>query len=265
MRHYFRAIMKTTSLCVPAILSALSSATIAAPPGSSGGNGQATSGTGNVFTNPSNAPSGLVTIDTGTLVLTGAATANGAPTPFLVNAPGTLVADGSAGNVYLHGGTLHGSGIVGQIESLSGAISPGHATTGILTAGSLLMGTGTTAHFLIDGPNAGSEYDQLRLNGSLILGNASSLLVTLNDPIPSADPYFLILNDGSDAISGYFAGMPEGSEFSQGGQPWLITYTANGDGGAVGNDLALVAVPEPSSAATMLMAATVLLQTRRRR
>ncbi len=63
------------------------------------------------------------------------------------------------------------------------------------------------------------------------------------------DQFTLFVNDGSDAVSGNFIGMPEGSIFTPAGGDTtvLLTYQANVDAGSVGNDVALTVVPEPST------------------
>jgi hypothetical protein len=52
--------------------------------------------------------------------------------------------------------------------------------------------------------------------------------------------YTLIANDGTDAVVGTFAGLPEGKIFTANGQLWQISYV-----GGDGNDVTLQAVPRP--------------------
>jgi fibronectin-binding autotransporter adhesin len=60
---------------------------------------------------------------------------------------------------------------------------------------------------------------------------------------PLAGNSFLIVDNlGSDPIDGIFQGLPEGASFLSGGQLWNITYQ-----GGTGNDVMLMAVPEPST------------------
>jgi hypothetical protein len=58
----------------------------------------------------------------------------------------------------------------------------------------------------------------------------------------------LILNDGDDPIGGVFAGLPEGAGLPIGnGLAFQVTYLANGDGGAVGNDFGVTVVVDTFS------------------
>ena len=66
------------------------------------------------------------------------------------------------------------------------------------------------------------------------------------------DKFYIALNDGADTVSGTFAsvtGLPSG---------WTVVYDANGDGGLVGNDIAIEAVPEPSTWCAAALAAAVI-------
>jgi hypothetical protein len=66
---------------------------------------------------------------------------------------------------------------------------------------------------------------------------------------------FIVENDGIDAVTGTFAGLPQGAMFTQDGVTFQIFYDANGGaaplGPAVGNDIELsvvsTAVPEPTT------------------
>jgi hypothetical protein len=76
---------------------------------------------------------------------------------------------------------------------------------------------------------------------------------------------FLFLNAGSDAVVGTFAGLPEGASVTFDDLEFVITYAANGDGGAVGNDVALVATPEPNVACVLAVGLGGIFMRRRRR
>ena len=56
-------------------------------------------------------------------------------------------------------------------------------------------------------------------------------------PVPG-DQFVILVNDGTDPISGTFAGLPNGTAFTVGGTSFLISY-AGGDGG---NDVVLTAI-----------------------
>jgi hypothetical protein len=116
------------------------------------------------------------------------------------------------------------------------------------------------------GGTTGSLYDQLNVTGSVSLaGNLSGSLLNGFNPNVN-DTFYLILNDGTDAVTGTFAGLPQGSTVNIGGHSFSISYTANGDGGTTGNDVALVAqVPEPTAMVSLLGGLGLLLGWRRRR
>ncbi len=65
---------------------------------------------------------------------------------------------------------------------------------------------------------------------------------------------FILLNDESDAINGTFSGLAQDAIVTNyGGFDWKISYTANSSGNTFtgGNDVALMAVPEPNVAALL--------------
>lgn len=82
--------------------------------------------------------------------------------------------------------------------------------------------------------------------------------------------FFILVNDGTDAVSGTFAGLAQNSTLSFGGHTYMLTYTGNLATLSFtgGNDVALrVVAPEPN-ALTMLTGGFALLigmQRRRRR
>jgi hypothetical protein len=137
--------------------------------------------------------------------------------------------------IQLLGGTLEGSGSVGNISSVgSGSVAPG-ASAGILGSGNLSWNSTTDFEVEIGGVIPGSGYDQLAVTGSVNLGGASLEIQGINGFAPSpGDVFTLIENDGADGISGTFDGLPESSVFSAAGTEWLITYQ-----GGSGNDVVI--------------------------
>src|SRR5262249_3830605 len=112
---------------------------------------------------------GLTKIGSGTFTLLGNNTYSGGTT---VQA-GTLVVDGSCGNVILNGGTLGGFGTVASIGALSGAtVYPGAATVNPVTLHSgniAAFASGST--FQVQAKSA-TNYDQLSVGGLVSLGAA---------------------------------------------------------------------------------------------
>ena len=173
-------------------------------------------------------------IGVGTLVLAGNNNYTGATN---VEA-GILKVDGSIANssqtLVGGGGTLGGSGTVGNVMVLSnGALAPGDGA-GILHTGSLKLAAG--ANFLIE--LAGTAHDQAAVTGTVNVAGANLSVSLLNGFHPSVGDKFTILaNDGSDAIGGTFAGLAQGATFSAGGDRFQISYI-----GGDGNDIVLTAI-----------------------
>lgn len=109
----------------------------------------------------------------------------------------------------------------------------------------------------IDGGLSGIHVDgEISLAGSLDVEFLSTPAV--------GDVFGLLINDDDDDVSGTFDGLPEGMRFTVDGMPLVISYEANLDGGIVGNDVTLTAVPEPGSLLVLVLAGLAVLLLRRR-
>jgi len=84
------------------------------------------------------------------------------------------------------------------------------------------------------------SYDQLRVNGNVTLGG--SLQVNLGFTAAVGDRFTIIQNQGTNFVSGTFAGLPEGAIFTLNGRPFKITYGRSLLGFRL-NDVVLEAVP----------------------
>lgn len=186
---------------------------------------------------------------TGKVILTGNSSGFAGPTK--VDA-GTLFVNGnlSGSAITVNNGTLGGSGAVGPVTVLAGGnLQPGDGI-GFLQTGNLTIAG--TFGVEIGGTSVGLTYDQLNVAGTVTLTDAT-LSLALNSFVPDhASLFFLISNDGNDAINGTFSGLNDGAIVDLGGVLWEISYDANfqngvGDSISGGNDIALMAVPEPSS------------------
>jgi hypothetical protein len=81
------------------------------------------------------------------------------------------------------------------------------------------------------------------------------------------DKLFILLNDDSDAVTGTYTGFSQGDVVaSYGGFDWQISYLADSVGNTFtgGNDIALMAVPEPNVAALIGGLGAICLLRRRR-
>ncbi len=144
------------------------------------------------------------------------------------------------------GATLGGTGTTAAVTVQSGGkVAPG-VSPGILKSGNVVFTSGSAFDVEIGGTTAGnaiSNHDQLNVTGTVSLGNANLNLSAFNNFVPVAGNRFTILvNDGSDAITGTFNGLAEGatiSNFLGSGLDATISYVANSDGGSVGNDVVL--------------------------
>lgn len=170
------------------------------------------------------------------------------------------------------GAFLGGSGTVGTSAVLNtltvnGTLAPGNSP-GILTVNDNLDLNGTLSMEL-QGTTAGTGYDRLLVNGSVdITGSSSSVLFDTFTPV-NGNLLFILLNDDTDAITGNFSTLAQNATvINYGGLDWKISYntdfTANTFTGTLnGNDIALMAVPEPRAA--LLGGLGVLFLLRRRR
>ncbi len=197
-----------------------------------GGN-NATTGFSGIIQNGSGTVA-LTKTGTGTLTLSGANTYSGTTT---VTA-GTLLVNGSqpTSAVSVNGGALGGSGTVGAITSTAagGSVSPGSGGPGVLNSGNLNLSSGSPSVVVqLNGTTAGSGYDQLNVTGTVNLTGAS-LSGSVGFTPPAGSSFTIINNDGTDAIVGTFAGLPEGSLVTFGAQAFKISYV-----GGTGNDVVL--------------------------
>ncbi len=147
---------------------------------------------------------------------------------------GTLLIKGSQQGSdvdVLAAGWLGGTGVVGQITS-QGQVAPG-GSTGRLRAANTQLSSGSTFAVELNGPVLATGYDQLDLKGTADLTGAT-LAVSLGYLPAVGDSFTILNNDGTDAVTGTFAGLPNGASLTVSNATFRINY----DGGT-GNDVVL--------------------------
>jgi hypothetical protein len=186
----------------------------------------------------------------------------------VVNDTGTAQVDGSIlGGVTVNlGGTLDGIGNVGSVTvNLDGNLAPG-TSPGTLGTGNLFLDAG--ANLRMEIVNL-SSYDRLNVSGTVSLDQSDLIITTLPGfGVITGEKYFLIANDGTDAVTGTFTGLADNSTFSVGAAQFRINYTGDlaSSGTTGGNDVVLTAlntVPEPGSLMALLGGAGMLVGLRR--
>jgi hypothetical protein len=198
-------------------------------------------------------------VDTGAELVATGVSANG---PARVSGVGTITSGAGASGLTI-GGTA--------------TLTPGFASTGILTSnGDIALAPLSHFEVGLGGTVAGALYDQLNVLGAVTLQNTAAapiLDASLNyDPTPG-DQLAIVRNDGSDPVTGIFAGLPEGAPVTlvnpatSNSFTFNISYTGNADGGPVGNDVTLTAagVPEPTGVGAIAVAGAAMAMRRRRR
>lgn len=208
---------------------------------------------------------GLTKSGAGTLTLSGVNDYSGSTS---VTAGNLIVGDGTGGSAAesaftISGtGSISGSGTIGALTvSTGGTVAPGNSP-GILNTGDFNLDGGTLLAEL-NGTAAGTEYDQIAVSGTVSLSGMLSLSLGFT-PVED-NLFFLVLNDGTDTVTGSFTGLAENSIFSQGGSSFRITYAADSTTNSFtgGNDVALIVIPEPSTALLALLGLSGLLRRRR--
>ncbi len=238
-----------------------------------GGNGLTVNGTGDtlisgVIAGVANG-STLTKDGSGTLTLTGNDTFTRGTT---VN-NGTLLVNNTAGSgavtVNGAGSTLGGTGTIsGTVTVNAGAnIAPGNGgnNTAILNTGALTLASTSNFRVDINGATAGSGHDQLNVATGGVTITGSNLVVTVGTTLSVGQTFTILNKVDAGAITGTFAGIPQGGTVvGSNGTVFSVSYT-----GGDGNDIVLTAiaapVPEPGTWIGGTLAIAGLAFTQRRR
>ena len=139
-------------------------------------------------------------------------------------------------------------------------LSPGASGVGTLTVGDSTLSAGSG--LVIDLDPADGQNDVLNVKGAIVLSGADLVLDLLSAPT-RGESFDILTNDGTDQIFGQFSegsqvtGMFDGQAYS-----FHIDYAFNADGGSVGNDIRLTAVPEPATWLLMGLGGLIVLGAR---
>ena len=153
-----------------------------------------------------------------------------------------------------------------------GFVAPGNSPDTLDVAGNYLQaGTYNAEISSSTVGNGTTGYDQIAVAGTVNITGGTLVTMFSGTGYSAGDLLFLLLNDGSEAITGEYNTFAQGATvINYDGFDWIISYAANSAGmGSTfdgGNDIALMAVviPEPSSAALLgALGALILLRRRR--
>ncbi|QDT97380.1 cadherin domain-containing protein [Gimesia aquarii] len=181
----------------------------------------------------------LIKNSMGTVVLSGTSSAIGSTSVQggLLRIEGSLT---TSEVIVSTGAVLGGNGTVDAPVTVNngGVLTPG-SSPGIISTGDLTLSAGSTLDIEIDGTTAGTDYDQIQVTGTVDLTGATLNLISAFTAA-AGNEFLLIENDGADAITGTFAGLPEGTLLTFNGNQVYITYQ-----GGDGNDVALTVNTPP--------------------
>lgn len=158
---------------------------------------------------------------------------NSPGTAITVNTNETAIVTGTYGNVTVNvGGTLKGTGTVAN-ALVYGTIAPG-LSPGCLNTGDLTLLSTATYTFEVGGKTACTEYDQIKVTGSVAVDGTLSLAIVNSFKPVIGQKYVIISNDAFDAVTGTFTGLAEGATITSGSYSFKISYV-----GGDGNDVEL--------------------------
>jgi autotransporter-associated beta strand protein len=218
-------------------------------------------GSGTQILSGSNSYTGTTTVSGGLLTIA----SNGSiqsSTNTIVNSSATLLMNGTGGRTEVNsGGTLKGSGSLGDVVLKGGTLSPG-SSPGLLTAASLDASSSGKFFFEIGAPTSrGLTYDAINVGGLLTLSSSTVFNFSAwnSYTFQVSDAYDLLDWGNADFGSGATAfdsstlltSLNQDLALGAGMQWDVSTFTTDGK--------ITVAVPEPSSGALLMMGFAMLV------
>ena len=139
----------------------------------------------------------------------------------------------SGGTLHIHTGTY-----TENVDATANSVvlAPGASPGQVIINGNFTLNGDDTVAIEINGPNAGTDYDQFVVSGIVTLGGATLNLSGTYTPLLT-DVFTIINNTGGSAVNGTFAGLPEGTHTNVNGTQKRVTYV-----GFNGNDVDLAAL-----------------------
>ncbi|MDB6029453.1 MAG: Autotransporter-associated beta strand repeat protein [Verrucomicrobiales bacterium] len=161
--------------------------------------------------------------------------------PLHVLDSGKLIVNGSQPQVPVivdFNASLAGSGTFGTIAS-EGLIAPGNGP-GIMNSSNVTLNSSAKFLVTLNGTNAGTDYSQLNVTGTVDLASATLQITQGGVGAPNSQ-YTILKNDLGDAITGIFGGLVEGATVTANtGVKFTISYL-----GGTGNDVVLTQIGLP--------------------
>jgi autotransporter-associated beta strand protein len=259
-------------ITISGVLSGSGGLTISGAPGSNPNGAKAL-----ILTNVNNTFSGTISVNAEqSLIVTGNLVAASH-----VQVDGRLGGNGTVGNVAVNAFATLAPGLAAN--TAVGIVQPNPVldAIGIFSiARDLTLANGSILALDLDhgfgaSPAPGTDYDQLVIGtgsglvstGAVTLDGGELVLTIGFSGVLPTDRFFILTNDGTDAITGTFNGLPDKSLLTLNGQGFQISYNADVTSGSFtgGNDVALFAIPEPGTVGLLLVGTTLLIRRRQRR
>jgi len=154
-------------------------------------------------------------------------------TNITVHANETAIVTGTNGDTIVNvGGTLKGTGTIGDVN-VFGTVAPG-LSPGCLSTGNLVLNDGSTYQVELGGKTACTQYDQIKVTGTVQVGGTLSLSLYNGFKPVAGQKYVIIDNDGTDTLTSSFTDLDEGETITLGDYKFTLSYK-----GGDGNDVEL--------------------------
>jgi autotransporter-associated beta strand protein len=190
----------------------------------------------------------IVKSGSGTWILSGANTYTGTTTV----SDGTLLVNNTTGSGTGSGNVSVTTGILGGGGAITGAVTIGNSagsadailapgnSIGAIATGNLAFNSDGSFACELSGSSATS--DRANVTGTVTINATATLTVSLTGSLAGGQRYFIVVNDGADAVTGTFASLPQDAVVGTfGGADLKISYTGDSGTSAItgGNDIVL--------------------------